>query len=182
MYDPNCINIINTLENIKTLDNIKRISYLNDDLKIHILSFLSPLYWLDIINYEKTIPVSSSVIVSNLSIPIRTLLFPLHNHSFYRQYFQRLYEDWERYAYFLIHHDIHTLFESFSSFMGHLLEFSEYHPHGCQIDSIQRYPSKHYNQYNHGLSEKYKFIVKEELEGWVEIVTRSFFKCIVEFP
>jgi hypothetical protein len=74
------------------------------------------------------------------------------------------------------------LFESFSSFMGHLLEFSEYHPHGCQIDSIQHYPSQHYNHYYHGLSEKYKFIVKEELEGWVEIVTRSFFKCIVEFP
>lgn len=156
------------------IGDINRISYLNDDLKIHILSFLSPLYWLDIINYEKTIS-ESSLFVSNLSIRIRTLLFPLHSHSFYRQYFQRLYNDWEGYAYFLIHHDIHTLFQSFSSFMGHLLEFSESHPHGCQ-----EYIQHCIHNQSYPLSEKYRFLIKDELDGWVEIATRSFLKCILE--
>lgn len=137
------------------------ISQLPDGVKVNILSYLSPLYWADIVESAPQSPVAHI---------LQYYLFPSFSKHFYLDYFEQLKNDWYGFANYAISHGIHTYFQSFTAFMAHLLDITD------NFFILQRQKSVLFTAIAHDfLHEKQYSILEEELEGWIGVTSRSFF-------
>ena len=149
---------------------MKNMKNIPEEIQFHILSFLSPLHWMEIVEYEKQNP--SSGVFSHF---IQTSLFPSHSSDFYRKYFQHhLYKNWEHHIFYLIHHDVHLLFHSFTHFLSYILQLSEHDPFQFELPPSSN--SKNISSFY--VPKKLEYLVKEELIGWIEVTTNCFFKSM----
>ena len=138
-------------------------SDLPDGVKVNILSYLSPLYWADIVECAQYSPIAHI---------IQHHLFPSFSKHFYIDYFQQLKNDWYGFANYAILHGIHNYFQSFTAFMAHLLDITD------NFFILQRQKSIPYHisfTAHDYLNNKQYSILEEELEGWIGVTSRSFF-------
>jgi hypothetical protein len=153
--------------NLNNLNNLNPLKNIPEEIQFHILSFLSPLQWMEIVEYEK----QNSPVFSHF---IQTTLFPSNSPDFYRKYFQHhVYKNWEHNIFYLIHHDVHLLFHSFTHFLSYILRLSEHDPLHFELPYSSN--SKNLSLY---VPKKLEYIVKEELIGWMEVTTNCFFKSM----
>jgi hypothetical protein len=139
-------------------------SQLPDGVKVNILSYLSPLYWADIVECARYSPIAHI---------IQHYLFPSFSKHFYIHYFEQLKNDWYDFANYAISHGIHNYFQSFTAFMAHLLDVTD---NFFILQRQKRVPYVRFTTIAHDfLNEKQYSILEEELEGWIGVTSRSFF-------